>query len=630
MATATPQSTSTRTGSSGSPLIFMIPAGVVLAGFYLSRLPPGVFLRALRAKPDWLGFAALVLALPVLIAGTVDFLRARRRTYVPPSLRVRIARSLTYGTVFYAANVFLCLWFAPAILVGLQVDWGPTLLLLMTPVPLYAALAWYICFARRRFTNAALPSFREAARALADTNDFIIGKGSSDWKTGGGDPFWWVIPERGMFANVYCLGGIGSGKTSSVAKPLLEQAMFKFPRSPDKKIGIFLLDAKGNNADYVLERARKAGREQDVVILKPGGLWSYNPLAEGTPTALANKLVAALEAMTNQESNTYYKKMQREFAENAFQILSDVVGAGKFTMMDIYDFICDAKVQKKFLDAAKPKNSISYRWFVNQWQREDPREQMLLTKGFRADLSSFVRDEIAPTFAVANANFPGWLSLLDDGKIVVFSMSLDEYGDFARAMGIFVLMDFQNTMLARTTPKFQESKHNRDRLVLCFLDEVWAYINPKLAEFTSVSREARCCTIALHQSLGQIPPQYRDIVLGNFRTPCIFSINDILSLDTFSRLFGTHKVLRESTSESQSFAGVEHGLLTDAMAARAGGESRSVAISSTFSDEPRFSTDEILHLPKQKAIIQMYDGDNTRSPAVIETLPAYLPENQLA
>jgi type IV secretory pathway TraG/TraD family ATPase VirD4 len=160
-----------------------------------------------------------------------------------------------------------------------------------------------------------------------------------------------------------------------------------------------------------------------------------------------------------------------------------------------------------------------------------------------------------------------------------------------------------------------------DRLVMCFIDEAWAYMNPKLAEFTSVSRQAKCCTLALHQSLGQIiDPNQRQVMLGNFRTPIILAINDKLSLQEFETVFGKHTVLRESRSESSGFSGVERQLLTDSLSARLGGESKSLSVSQSEVDVPRFSMDEILHLPRNRAVVQMYDGDNTHLPAVVETI----------
>ncbi|NTX67641.1 type IV secretory system conjugative DNA transfer family protein [Myxococcus sp. CA051A] len=433
-----------------------------------------------------------------------------------------------------------------------------------------------------------------------------------------------------MFANIYCIGGIGSGKTSAVAKPLMDQAIFKFRGDKVRKPGIFVLDAKGNNANYVRHRAKQAGREADVVIIKPGGEWSFNPLGEGTPNALASKLVAALEVMSDQESHSYYKKMQLEFATATFQVLQDALGVGKFSIMDLYRFTTNNEFQKKMLDAAKPKGSIGYNWFVDQWSQEKVEEKLQLTKGFRADLMKFVQDDMAPTFCRTDANFPGWKSIIEEGRIVVFSMSLDKYGALARAMGIFTLIDFQSQMLARTTPEFRDAGGNGERLVLAFADEVWAYMNPGIAEFTSVSRESRCCTVALHQGLDQVAEKYRGTITGNFRTQVILAVNDLLSMDTFAKLFGTHKVLRASRSESTGYSGVEKDLLTDHMSAREGGESRSVSVSYSEVDEPRFSTDDILRLPPRSAVVQMFDGEFTHHPRLVHLLPNYREENRIA
>lgn len=631
-ASSRPGGTSVQGDPRSASNLLLVPAAILgSAGLFLAR-----YLQTHRAeeviarvqqRPDPLLAVAGVLVLPVLLFGLRDWLKVRRRDYDPPTIRVRVARSLAYGLALGLANVLAFLALHPAVISRLVALRAGASFLALLPA-LYALGAWFVCFRRRQFVTEELVSFREAAEVLRDTNDFLLGRTGSDWKTGEGVPRWFLVPEKAMFTNLYVLGGIGSGKTSSVAYPMLEQALFKWPRRPGKKIGIFLLDAKGDNAAYVLERARAAGREEDVVVIRPGGDWSYNPIGWGSPTAIANKLVAALQVMTDQESNTYYLKMQREFAENALQILADVLGAGHVSMMDLYEFICDPKVQKKYIDAA-PTDTIAHRWFVNQWLTETPAEQKMLTKGFRADLSSFVRADMAPTFATANANFPGWETLIDEGKIVVFSMSLDEYGPFARAMGIFTLMDFQNVMLARTTTKFREAGHDVERLVLCIIDEVWAYMNEKLGEFTAVSRQAKCCTLALHQSLGQVDDHHRQVLLGNFRTPIVFSVNDLLTLNTFSQLFGTHKVLRTTRSESAGYSGVQKLLLSDSVLARAGGESRNVSISTSEVDEPRFRTDEILHLGQNRAIVQMFDGAVTHSPTVVETLRMFDPENRL-
>lgn len=612
------------------PAIPVTIAAVILGSHLLTKTSPQAIAAQLSLHFVRVGFAGVGLLALLLVVIGFDLKASSRVAYQPPSFRVRIARSFVIALFVVVAVV--------AGVTGLRPDvpqqilaHGRVVATLIVPI-LGLAIAYDLaCLRAPKRVEVPLPTFREAASALRETNDFLLGlMGAEDWKGAAAPHRWFVVPEKAMFTNLFALGGIGSGKTATALKPVLEQAFYKFPKDPVRRLGLLIIDGtKGSLTEYVYERAKLAGREADVVEIKPGGAWSYNLVAEGSPTALATKLVAALEVMTAQESHSYYKKMQREFAENSFQILTDVLGSGRFTLKDLYNFICDPEVFTQFIEAAAPKNSISYRWFKNQWANEDSREQMQLTKGFRADLSLFVRDELAPTFACADSNFPGWNAFLDDGKIVVFNMDLSTWGELTRALGIFLLMDFQRAMIARSQPSFKRAGGNTERLVLCAIDECWAFMNPGLPEFTAVSRESRCCTFGLTQSLGQFPPQYRDTMIGNFRTAIVLPVQDPLTMETYSRLFGTHRATRESVSESTGFAGVQQQLFTDAVRARQGGESRSVSISTQQVDEPRFSPSDLLHLQANTAAVLMFDGTVVRPSRAVKLLPSYMPENQL-
>lgn len=612
------------------PALYVLVAAIVLGSHQLSQTNPRAAAATLTAHAGRVGLGGgAVLALLVLLAA-FDFRSSSRVTYQSPAIRIRLARAIVFGTFAVLAVLAVAVGLVPDLPLQLLTQ-GKLLALVILPILGVAVAYDQACLRAPEKVKTALPSFREAADVLRDSNDFLLGTtGVEDWKKGEGEQRWFIVNEKAMFTNLFALGGIGSGKTATVLKPMLEQALYKFPKDPSRKVGLFVIDGtKGSLTEHVIERAKLAGREADIVEIKPGGAWSYNPVAEGSPTALATKLVAALEVMTAQESHSYYKKMQREFAENSFQILTDVLGEGRFTLKDLYNFICDPTTQKQFLEAAAPKDSISSRWFKNQWANEDPREQMMLTKGFRADLSLFVRDELAPTFAVADSSFPGWKRFLDEGKIVIFNMDLSTWGELTRAMGIFLLMDFQRAMIARSQPSFKRAGGNTERLVLCAIDECWAFMNPGIGEFTAVSRESRCCTFGLTQSLGQFPLAYRDTMVANFRTALVLPVQDPLTMETYSRLFGTHRTMRESVSESTGFSGVQDQLFTETVRARQGGESRSVSVSTQEVDEPRFSPTDLLHLPANSAAVLMFDGAVVRPSRLVKLLPSYKPENQL-
>lgn len=652
-------STPSATNTAGTFGLLLATLGVLIAAG-IQRLPAGTLDKVLARNIHVVFYAAGLLVVPILVMGLGDFLRVSKRSYRPPSLRVQAARSGLYGCLLATAQALTTFGLNPRPLADLgRLGWWA-----LTPLAFagaYAACFWPLLFWPRAFKVRELPPFATKAKALLFTNDFIIGKRGGEWNTLEGDPDWEIIPELAMFTNIYCLGGIGSGKTHTVVKPLLEQALFKWPgdgeveyRTPEgrtTKMGarrmrnaLFILDAaKGNMAqDLIIPRARAAGRLDDVLIISPDGvqavgreptederafqerLVSFNPLANGSPQALAVRLVSALTVMSNQEPNSYYLKMQTEFASNAFAILHETLGAGRYTLLDLWRFVCEEDFQTELLEQARPGNSIAYRWFSQQWAKEDPRERMMLTKGFRADLTQFVSDEMRPTFCQADATFPGWKCLTEEGKIVIFNMNPNRWGTLARALGVFLMMDFQDFMLARSTPAFKLAGGNNDRLVLCLADEAWFYMNEKWAEFTSVSREARCCTIALHQGLAQIPEKYRPTMLGNHRTWVMLAVNDSLTTQTLSTELGTYQTVRASRSEASGYQGVERGLLVDDMTAKAGGESRSVSVSYADVELPRFTPDAVQSLQKWTAVVRIFDGDQLQPPRLVSLLPGHL------
>lgn len=655
------QSVSTPSATSTASTLGLILVGMgILLAAGIQRLPAGTIDRALTQNRDWFLWAAVVLQLPVLGLGLGDWLRVRKRSYRPPSLRVQATRSALYGFLPTAGLALYALGRRPRPLAPLALpEWAA-----LAPLAFMAAVAlcsWAFLFRPRTFVAPELPSFAAAADALLNTNDFLIGRRGGEWNTVEGDQAWEIIPELAMFTNIYCLGGIGSGKTHTVVKPLLEQALFKWPGDADvdyhtpegrtvkvntrrMRNALFILDAaKGNMAlDLIIPRARAAGRLDDVLVISPDGvqamgreltederalqerLVSFNPLGSGSPQALAVRLVSALTVMSNQEPNSYYLKMQTEFASNAFAILHETLGAGRYTLLDLWRFVCEEDYQTSLLERAKAGNSIASRWFAQQWAKEDPRERMMLTKGFRADLTQFVSDEMRPTFCQADATFPGWKCLTEEGRIVIFNMNPNRWGTLARALGVFLMMDFQDFMLARSTPAFKLAGGNNDRLVICLADEAWFYMNENWANFTSVSREARCCTIALHQGLAQIPEKYRPTMLGNHRSWVMLAVNDSLTTQTLSTELGTYQTVRASRSEASGYQGVERGLLVDDMTAKAGGESRSVSVSYADVELPRFTPDAVQSLPKWTAIVRIYDGEQLRPPRVVSLLPGHL------
>ena len=64
----------------------------------------------------------------------------------------------------------------------------------------------------------------------------------------------------------------------------------------DKKLGMLILDVKGNYHQKVLEFAKQCNRQDDVITIELNGKYTYNPLDKPNlkPSILANRLKTIL------------------------------------------------------------------------------------------------------------------------------------------------------------------------------------------------------------------------------------------------------------------------------------------------------------------------------------------------
>ena len=86
------------------------------------------------------------------------------------------------------------------------------------------------------------------------------------------------IPEKGLYQNFLITGTIGTGKTSSAMYPFTRQLMEYNFNNPENKIGMLILDVKGNYYEQVKNYAKKYNLEKDLIVLELNSNIKYNPL----------------------------------------------------------------------------------------------------------------------------------------------------------------------------------------------------------------------------------------------------------------------------------------------------------------------------------------------------------------
>ena len=86
-----------------------------------------------------------------------------------------------------------------------------------------------------------------------------------------------TIPKKSLYQNILITGTIGSGKTSSAMYPFTEQLISYKSNDTNEKLGMLILDVKGNYFSQVELYSKKYKRENDLLVLDLSGNVKYNP-----------------------------------------------------------------------------------------------------------------------------------------------------------------------------------------------------------------------------------------------------------------------------------------------------------------------------------------------------------------
>ena len=100
------------------------------------------------------------------------------------------------------------------------------------------------------------------------------------------------IPAKSLYQNILVTGSIGSGKTASALYPFTKQLINFNAHDFNSKLGMLVLDVKGNYYSKIVEFAIASNRLNDLIIIELNGKYKYNPLHKPNLSAsvLANRL----------------------------------------------------------------------------------------------------------------------------------------------------------------------------------------------------------------------------------------------------------------------------------------------------------------------------------------------------
>lgn len=403
------------------------------------------------------------------------------------------------------------------------------------------------------------------------------------------------IPEKSLYQNILITGTIGTGKTSSCMYPFTRQLMAYNMNNPASKLGMLILDVKGNYYREVVNFARATNRLSDLFVIELGKDVKYNPLdkPELKPAVLANRLKSILMLFSPSNSDSYWLDKVEQLLCEAIKFCR-LYNDGYVTFLELHklvtvpnyyidkldiikDLFSSGKLSRK--DCYDALSSIEF--FEKEFNCLDDRTSAIIKSEVTRITNCFVSDyDVMNTFCPKREDitFHGFRDLVDNGKIVVLNMNIAEYRNLSKIIATYLKLDFQTEVMTR----LNRYSSNSFRSVAFICDEFHEYCTATDADFFAQSREAKCINIVATQSysslLNSINNQYAvKVIIQNLINKFWFRTDDINTIDDIQKQVGKEDKVRFSKSISENAKETHYSYFTNSLNSQNSSLSESVS-----------------------------------------------------
>ena len=446
-----------------------------------------------------------------------------------------------------------------------------------------------------------------------------------------------ILPESGLYQNFLITGTIGSGKTSSAMYPFTEQLLKYNSLNQDKKIGMLILDVKGNYYEQVKKYAEKYNLEEDLLIIELDSKIKYNPLdkPELKPIVLANRLRTILELFSENNSESYWLDKAEQVLQESIK-LCRIYNNGYVTFKEIHKLVTvDGYYKEKvsilkdmFLNSKLNQEQIfelnsALDFFQKEFQNLDTRTLSILKSEITRITSVFISDySVLKTFSPEREEltFDGFKEVVQKGKVVVLNMNIAEYKNLSKIIAAYLKLDFQTEImmnLSRGTP--------RTTAFIC--DEYAEYVTKTDSDFFSLSREAKCINIVSTQSYSSIKNTLKDdtavkVICQNLINKIWFRTDDILTIEEAQKQLGKEDKEKTSKNISENAKETKYNYFTKAFVNKDSSISESVNLytQNEYIYDTNFFTQE---LQTFTALCFLSDGSKIIKPRKIGLNPYF-------
>ena len=388
------------------------------------------------------------------------------------------------------------------------------------------------------------------------------------------------IPESGLYQNFLITGTIGSGKTSSAMYPFSRQLLEFNSNNKDKKIGMLILDVKGNYYKQISQYVKKYNLEQDLIVLELGSNVYYNPLHKPNLKAqvLANRLKTILLLFSENNSESYWLDKAEEVLTECIK-LCRLYNNGYVTFTELHKLVTipdyykekikdlrNLFITNKLNDKQIYELNESLNFFEKEFLNLDSRTKGILISEITRITGTFVSDfDVKTTFCPPKnkLTFTGFDEVLSNGKIVVLNMNIFEYNALSKIIATYLKLDFQTEVMSHLAK-------NQAKTSAFICDEYDKFASKTDGEFFSLSREAKCINIVSTQSYSSLKTTLKDeatvkVIVQNLINKIWFRTDDIFTIEEAQKQLGKEDKEKVSKSISESAKETNFSYITNTL-----------------------------------------------------------------
>ena len=408
--------------------------------------------------------------------------------------------------------------------------------------------------------------------------------------------------------------------------------------NPNEKIGMLILDVKGNYYEQVKKYAKKYNLLNDLKVIELGGKIKYNPLHKPNlkPSVLANRLKTILTLFSENNSESYWLDKAEQVLAEAIK-LCRLYNNGYVTFKEIHKIITMPEYYKEkihflrnlFIEGKLSKKQIydlnsALEFFLEEYEKLDSRTLGILKSEITRITNTFISDyDVSETFCPnkEELNFKGFYDVVNKGKIVVLNINIAEYRNLSKIIAAYLKLDFQTEVMLALSK-------GRQRTTAFICDEYAEYVTKTDSDFFSLSREAKCINIVSTQSYSSLKNTLKDdsavkVICQNLINKIWFRTDDIFTIEEAQKQLGKEEKVKTSKNISENAKDTKYSYITHSMKSRDSSisESLNVYTQNDYVYDTNFFTQK---LETFTALAFLSDGNKIFKPRKIKMIPYFL------